>query len=104
MGQYKLPKGNKSQKLKVDLDNTSSPAISDPVKAKKNEICNLFLNQSQSIREISRIQKVDQQTVVRVLFEAGLIKERRKNSNSMNDRERRRSLLKDYIAGFEVKT
>jgi phage antirepressor YoqD-like protein len=104
MGQYKLPKGEKFQKRKEDLTNTSSLALSDPVKAKRNEICNLFLNQRQSIREISKIQNVDQQTVVRILFEKGLLKERRRNSNTMNDRERNRSLLKAYIAGIEIKT
>lgn len=104
MGQYKLAKEEKLQKRKEDLASPSSLALSDPVKAKKNEICNLFLNQQQSIREISKIQNVDQQTVVRILFEKGLLKERRRNSNSMNDRERTRSLLKAYIAGFEIKT
>jgi hypothetical protein len=104
MGQYRLPKGNKSQKRKEDLANTSSLALPDPLMAMRNEICNLFLNQRHSIREISKIQNVDQQTVVRILFEKGLIKERRRNSNSMNDRERTRSLLKAYIAGFGIKT
>lgn len=104
MGQCRLPKENQSQKPKEDLANSSSLALSDPMTAKRNEICDLFLNQRQSIREISRLQSVDQQTVVRILFENGLIKERRRNSSSMNDRERRRSLLKAYIADIEIKT
>jgi hypothetical protein len=104
MGQYKLAKEEKFQKRKEDLASPSSLTLSEPVKAKKNEICNLFAIQRQSIREISKIHNVDQQTVVRVLFERGLLKERRRNSNSMNDRERNRSLLKAYIAGFEIKT
>jgi hypothetical protein len=104
MRQYKLAKEERFQKRKEDLASPSRLALPDPVKAKRNEICNLFAIQRQSIREISKIQNVDQQTVVRILFEKGLLKERRRHSNSMNDRERNRSLLKAYIAGFEIKT
>lgn len=102
MGQHRLPQEERSQIRNKDRANPSSLTPLDPMIAKRNEICSLFGIQRQSIREIARIQNVDHQTVVQVLFEKGLIRERRKNLNSMSDRERRRSLLKAYIAGLEI--
>jgi hypothetical protein len=102
MGQYEFPKGEKSQILSKNLASPASLTPLDPMVAKRNEICSLFGTQRQSVREIARIQNVDHHTVVQVLFEKGLIRERRKNLSSMRDRERRRSLLKAYIAGLEI--
>jgi predicted DNA-binding protein YlxM (UPF0122 family) len=102
MGQYGLSKGENFQKRKEDLANQSKLVHFDPGTAKKNEICSLFVSKRESIREIAKTQNVDQQTVVQVLIENGLIRERRRNLGSMNDRERRRSLLKAYIDGLET--
>ena len=102
MRQYGLSKGESFQKRREDLTNQSKLIHFDPEPAKKNEICSLFVSKRESIREIAKTQNVDQQTVVQVLIENGLIRERRRNLGSMNDRERKRSLLKAYIDGLET--
>src|SRR6266480_2670155 len=52
-------------------------SLFDPPMKRKVTICNLFANQNQSIRNIARVLEANLSSVVSVLIENGLIKERR---------------------------
>ena len=58
---------------------------------RKLTICNLFANHNQSIRNIARLLEVHLGTVVSVLIENGLIKERRSSAKRIRQEKRQKS-------------